>query len=192
MKRITLLTLFAGFFVMAFVATSCDKVKELASFKVSINSPEHRFVLDSANFLTKASMEETLLTSQHITVNIDSVLNANGVSSATITNGTLTNVVMAIVAPEGTNFDWLSSARVTASTSLENLANGTEVAHTGTIEAGSTSITFILDNAAITQYINNNNFYIGLYGTLAGPLPASQITLSLNSTVVFTINPLGE
>ncbi|PKP27553.1 MAG: hypothetical protein CVU06_01705 [Bacteroidetes bacterium HGW-Bacteroidetes-22] len=184
--------MFLGIVAAAFLTTSCEKVKDLTSFSVSLPSPEHQFTLDSADYTLKSIASETLFTYQHITVNIDSILNAHGVSSATITNGNITNVVVTILLPEDKNFDWLGSARLVAGTDLQTLSAGTQIARTGTIAPGSISLSLILDNAAITNLINNNNFYLGLYGTLLGPLPASQLTLSLNSTLVFTISPLGN
>ncbi|HAQ65372.1 MAG TPA: hypothetical protein DCR43_05925 [Bacteroidales bacterium] len=184
--------MFLGIVAAAFLTTSCEKVKDLTSFSVSLPSPEHQFTLDSADYALKSIASETLFTYQHITVNIDSILNAHGVSSATITNGNITNVVVTILLPEDKNFDWLGSARLVAGTDLQTLSAGTQIARTGTIAPGSISVSLILDNAAITNLINNNNFYLGLYGTLLGPLPASQLTLSLNSTLVFTISPLGN
>jgi len=192
MKKVTLFTMFLGIVAAAFLTTSCEKVKDLTSFSVSLPSPEHQFTLDSADYALKSIASETLFTYQHITVNIDSILNAHGVSSATITNGNITNVVVTILLPEDKNFDWLGSARLVAGTDLQTLSAGTQIARTGTIAPGSISVSLILDNAAITNLINNNNFYLGLYGTLLGPLPASQLTLSLNSTLVFTISPLGN
>lgn len=192
MKKVTLFTMFLALASSVFLTTSCDKLKELASFNVSLPSPEHQFTLDSADYALKSVTDETLLTYQHITVNIDSILNAHGVSSATITNGNITNVIVTLLLPPGTNFDWLASARLVASSDIQTLSAGTQLAHTGTIASGSVSISLILDNAAITNLINNNNFYLGLYGTLLGPLPAPQLTLSLNSTIVFTISPLGD
>lgn len=192
MKKTPVLLLLAGLAMLLFSTTSCDKVKEATAFDVKINAPAHQFTLDSADYLAKSTLEETLFTYQLVNINIDSVLNAAGISSATISNGGVTNTTLTLLLPPGTNFDWLESARVTAAATPEGLATGTQIAHTGTVNPGSTTLNLILDNAALTTYINNSNFYVGLFGTLLGPLPSSQVTCLLNSTFVFTVNPLGE
>lgn len=192
MKKTSLLALFFAFTAAMVLTSSCEKVKDLTSFNVKIEAPEHRFTLDSAAMPLKSTATETLFTYQMVNVNIDSILQSNGISSATISNGGLTDVVLAIVLPVGTTFDWLSSARAVASLTLEGLATGTQIAHTATLAPGSTSVNLVLDNAAITQFINNNNFYIGVYGTLLGPLPSTTVTCTLNSSFTFTVNPLGE
>ena len=192
MKKTSLLALLFAFSATMIFTSSCDKVKDLTSFDVRITAPEHRFTLDSVGMPVKSSMTETLFTYQLVNVNIDSILQANGISSATISNGGLTEVVLAIVLPVGTTFDWLSSGRAVASLTLEGLATGTQIAHTAPIAPGSTSVNLILDNAAMTPFINNNNFYIGVYGTLLGPLPTTTVTCTLNSTFTFTVSPLGE
>ncbi|MDD2965646.1 MAG: hypothetical protein PHQ65_10385 [Bacteroidales bacterium] len=193
MKKNALLSLlFLGLASLLVSTTSCDKVKEAASFDVKINAPAHQFTLDSADYLTKSTLEESLFTYQLVNINIDSVLNAAGISSATISNGGVTNTTLTILLPPGSNFDWLQSARVTAAATLEGLPTGTQIAHTGTINPGSSTLDLILDNAALTTFINNSNFYVGVFGTLVGPLPSSQVTCVFNSTFVFTVNPLGE
>jgi hypothetical protein len=177
-----------------FLTQSCDKVKdeinEAAAFDVSMNLPDHHFVLDSNDFKSSASINsESILTEQAISVNIDSILSANGISSASLSNAAFTNITVVMDNPlPGANFDFMSGMRVVLSETAD-FATETQIAIADNIPAGSTSISFTLDNSNIQSFVDNHNFYLRLYGQM-GPLPWPMLPLILQSGIEFTVNPL--
>ncbi len=177
-----------------FLTQSCDKVKdeisEATKFDVSMDLPDHYFVLDSNDFKSSTSIkEETILTEQAININIDSILSANGLSSASLSDAGFTHITVLMNNPlPDANFDFMSGMRVVLSEN-ENFDPETQIAIAEDIPAGSTSVTFTLDNSAIQSFIDNHNFHLRLYGQM-GPLPWPMLPLILQSGVEFTVNPL--
>lgn len=177
-----------------FLTQSCDKVKdeinEAAAFDVSMDIPDHYFVLDSNDFKSSAFIkEETILTEQAININIDSIFEANGLSSASLSNAGFTHITVLMNNPlPEANFDFMSGMRVVLSEN-ESFDPETQIAIAENIPAGSTSVTFTLDNSAIQSFIDNHNFHLRLYGQM-GPLPWPMLPLILQSGVEFTVNPL--
>ncbi len=177
-----------------FLTQSCDKVKdeisEATKFDVSMDLPDHYFVLDSNDFKSSVSIkEETILTEQAININIDSILSANGLSSASLSDAGFTHITVLMDDPlPDANFDFMSGMRVVLSEN-ENFDPETQIAIAEDIPAGSTSVTFTLDNSAIQSFIDNHNFHLRLYGQM-GPLPWPMLPLILQSGVEFTVNPL--
>ena len=177
-----------------FLTQSCDKVKdeinEASKFDVSMDLPDHYFVLDSNDFKSSTSIkEETILTEQAININIDSILSANGLSSASLSDAGFTHITVLMNNPlPDANFDFMSGMRVVLSEN-ENFDPETQIAIAENIPAGSTSVTFTLDNSAIQSFIDNHNFHLRLYGQM-GPLPWPMLPLILQSGIEFTVNPL--
>ncbi|NOX48341.1 MAG: hypothetical protein GXO89_15330 [Chlorobi bacterium] len=172
-----------------FLTQSCDKAKDATKFDVSMDLPDHYFVLDSNIVKSSASIkEETMLTQQAISINIDSVFSANGLSSASLSNAGFTHITVLMDNPlPGANFDFMSGMRVVLSETADS--EETQIAVAENIPAGSTEVTFTLDNSAIQSFIDNHNFYLRLYGQM-GPLPWPMLPLILQSGIEFTVNPL--
>ena len=177
-----------------FLTQSCDKVKDevnnATKFDVSMNLPDHHFVLDSNDFKSSASIKaETILTEQAISVNIDSIFSANGLSSASLSNAGFTNITVVMENPlPGANFDFMSGMRVVLSETAD-FAEETQIAIAENIPAGSTSVTFTLDNSGVQSFLDKHNFYLRLYGQM-GSLPWPMLPLILQSGIEFTVNPL--
>ena len=178
-----------------FLTQSCDKVKDevnkVASFDVSMNLPDQYFVLDSNDFKSsKGILEEKVFTQFYISVNLDSIFEANGISTGLISEGEFTSITVSLSNPEeGVNFDFVNSMRVAVS-ETSDFANETPIASTGTIADGSTSVTFNLETVNILNYLNKKDFYMRLYGDQESPLPANLIPMLLQSGITFTVEPL--
>lgn len=181
-----------------FITQSCEKIKdeinEAAAFDVPIDLPDYHFDLDSAS-LTKSAASinaEVVITEQSVNVNLDSILSANGVSSATLSSASFTSVVISMtdtVTFPDVNFDFMDGMRVVLS-STSDFSSETQVAHAESIPAGAKKVTLILNNPGIQSFIDNQNFYLRLYGTLGAPAPMAVIPLVLQSGIQFTVNPL--
>lgn len=193
-KKILLTILIAALPVL-FLTQSCETVKDeigdAAAFDVPMDLPDHYFVLDSADF-TKSSgsiLAEVILTEQAININIDSIFSANGINSASLSDAGFTDITVLMNNPlPGANFDFMSGMRVVLSEN-ENFDPETQIAIAENIPAGSTSVTFTLDNSGIQSFIDNHNFYLRLYGQM-GPLPYPMLPLILQSGIIFTVNPI--
>ena len=178
-----------------FLTQSCDKVKDevnkTAAFDVSMNLPDQYFVLDSNDFKsTKGILEEIVFTQFYISVNLDSIFEANGISAGHISDGEFTAITVSLENPvEGVNFDFVNSMRVTVS-ETSGFEEETLLASTGTIADGSTSVTFNLETVNILDYLNKKDFYMRLYGDQDSPLPANLLPMLLQSGIKFTVEPL--
>ena len=189
------------FFAMVIVALpfmfftqSCETVKEeiqeAAAFDVAMDLPDNYFVLDSVEISKSGAKEEKVLTTQSVEVGLDSILTSYGINSATLSNATFTSVTLTMDNPvEGANFDFMSGMRVVLS-ETSDFANETQIASAEEIPAGSTEITFTLDNENIQSFIDNDSFHLRLYGDLNGALPYATLPLILQSGLQFTVNPI--
>jgi hypothetical protein len=189
-KLFTVLTVMA----IVFISFSCEKIKDeinkAASFEVDTDLPDHYFQVDSIQSSTfKSTNAWEILTSYEGSANLDSIFDANDLSSASVENGEFNSVVVSIVNPtEGMNLDFVSEMRVYIANSSSE--TGSIVATTGTIPAGSTSVTFNLNNENIASYINNDSFYIKLEGNMVGPVPVGFIPMVMTAGITFTVIPL--
>jgi hypothetical protein len=188
-------TLALGAIIMIMLFSfSCEKIKdeinEAAEFDVNQNLTDHYFTLDSNNYKSTAGINAwQILTSFEGYINVDSIFQANNLSSASINDGEFTNVTVSIVNPTPImNLDFISEMRVTIA--MSSSENGTIVATTGQIPQGSTSVTFTINETNIAPFINNNNFYIALEGDVVGQMPVGFIPMVLQSGVSFTVTPL--
>ncbi|MDO9510158.1 MAG: hypothetical protein Q7J34_00235 [Bacteroidales bacterium] len=171
-----------GLFFIAFNA--CDKVKELASFDVVVDIPPQTIIMQNAlkNGLTEQYYEFNAY------VNLDSIQQAHNLTSFTLESGKIREAKLTIIAPEGQNFDFLLSSRISLFSSeiAENV-----VAHTGNLTPGATSLIFIIDQADLTQLIKSQTFHGKLYyDTNSALMPATPVINQLELKIEFTINPL--
>ena len=139
---------------------------------------------------TKGILEEKIFTQFFISVNLDSIFEANGISTGHISDGEFTAITVSLENPvEGVNFDFVNSMRVTVS-ETSDFADETLLASTGTIADGSTSVTFNLEAVNVLEYLNKKDFYMRLYGDQDSPLPANLLPMILQSGIKFTVEPL--
>ncbi|GAB4310850.1 MAG: hypothetical protein Kow00127_00570 [Bacteroidales bacterium] len=183
-----------SFLAIAFIismSTSCDKVKDeindAASFEAKVDLPAQTIAIDSSQFKSVSEMKALHLF--EVDVDLQKILDDNGLSSASFSQGAFQSVTVEIIAPEGLTYDFVKSMYVAVSMTGD-FNDEVVVAQTGNIPSGSTSVTFQIEQVDITQFINEQHFWVGLFGDKTGPLPTSQVTLLLNSSVKFTVNPI--
>jgi hypothetical protein len=180
-------------FIVAIVGTmsitqSCNKVKELASFDLTKNMPDRHFDLDSAT--TTAVKGETLLFESRFTVNMDSIMVANGVDEGVIENGHFTELELLIDNPSALEeFGFLSTVSFKLSTTSD-FKSSEIVAEANNIKKGDTSIILKVNSTSLDRYLQNSIFYFRLYGNVTGPVPVNLLPLILRSQIAFTVNPI--
>lgn len=185
MKKINLLRIIPMMVAMALavvVVSSCDKVKDLAEFDIPYTLPDAHFSIDSVNYLPKT---EQLLLQQTMTLNVDSIIDANNLDGIGETQ--FEYVRLEIETPTWVNFSWLTSARVTVS--AQGLAE-TQVAEITSVSPDGRTAELQLSNTDVSSTISNGSFVIKVYGNVTPPLPAGTINLVLKSKIKMTVQPL--
>ncbi len=166
--------------------SSCNKVKDLATFDVTYNLPSIPFTYTPVTLKSG----EVILYSGSYSINLDSLLNAHGYSSGLIENTEFSYIGITITEPETANFNWLYTGSVVVSqtpTFDSSAVVGTVVNDTTT---GSKSITLTMNNVNIRPYLNTSQFYFRILAQTNGPVPYSWIMMYINSQLKLTISPL--
>jgi hypothetical protein len=172
----------------AFMIQSCDKAKDLVAFDVSKQLPDHHFDLDSATTTVKG---ETMLYESLFDIDLDSILEANGMDRGQIEGGEFEEIVLLIDNPSALEeFGFISTLTFKLSES-EDFASSLEIARATNIKKGDTEIKFTVNGETLDQYLQNSTFYFRLYGTLESPVPVDRLALILRSKVGFTVKPLN-
>ena len=180
--------------LILFISFSCEKIKDeinqAAAFDVNMDLDDHHFSVDSLDFTALKSVNEwQTLTEYEGYINVDSIFEANDLSTASIEEGQFTEVTLSMVDPEpGMNYNFTDEMHVTIANSSSEA--GTIVATTGTIPANSTSVTFTVNETNIAPFIDNTNFYIKLEANVIGPIPGFTIPMVLAAEVEITVLPL--
>ena len=173
-------------FAMVFTQ-SCDKVKEAAEFDVKKDLPTQHFTLDSAS--TKG--EEEVLYENFFDINLDSILEANGIDKGKIKNGKFKEITLTIEDPTPEmELGFVSSGRFVVS-ETEDFANEEMIAQAKNIEVGDISVTFDINDAYLDKYLDQSKFYFRLYGVKESEMPVDKLPLLMKSKIQFTVSPLN-
>jgi len=166
--------------------SSCSKVKELTAVDVSMKLPRTHFTYTATDL---KSGSEVILFSEHVTVNLDSILNAYGLSSGIINSTSFTYLAVTIEQPADSTFHWLSSMRATIA---DNAAFQPENVVGSVTNTDPTAKTVVIttNNVNIRPYLTNPSFYLRVYAVLNGPLPAVTVGMFLDGTIQLHIEPL--
>ena len=165
--------------------TSCNKVKELTSVNVTMKMPRQHFTYSE----TKLKTGEVILYSGMVTVNLDSILNANGLPSGIIQTTTFTSLSVTINVPADSTFHWLSSMRAVISAN-QNFDPQNGIGNVTNTDPNAKTVFVTLNNLNIRPYLSQPSFYIRLYAVLNGPLPAVTVGMFLDGTVQLLIAPV--
>ena len=165
--------------------TSCNKIKSLVAFDVTMQMPTQHFTYSG----TLLKSTEVVLYAGSVNVNLDSILRAYGFSSGTIQTTTFTTLTITMESPPDSSFHWLSSARAT----IANNSTATEyqIGSVTNTDPTSKTLNVTLNNLNIRQYLSQSSFYLRVYGVLNGPLPAATVGMFLNGTIKMHVSPLG-
>ncbi len=187
-RKVLILSLIVAMISAMSVTQSCNKVKELASFDLVKDMADQHFNLDSAT--TTAVKGPVLLYESRYTINMDSIMDANGVDKGLIDNGHFTEIELLIDNPSALEeFGFLSDVSFKVSTSA-SFQSSEIVAEASGIKQGDTSIILNVNSTSMDRYLQNATFYFRLYGTVTGPVPVNVLPLILRSQVGFTVNPI--
>lgn len=183
--RIQLIMFTMAIFPVLFFS-SCSKLKELTSIDVSYKIPQQTITFTPANFKTG----EQLLYSGSINANLDSILNAYGLSSGVVGNTEFSQCTLTIVQPDTLTFGWLQSARG----EISQNSDFNPFQEVGTVIVpvpAAKTVTLTMNNTNIRPYLGSTAFYFRIYGTLNGPVPVDWIQMYLNGTLQMHLEPLN-
>jgi hypothetical protein len=166
--------------------SSCKEAKNLAAFDVSMKMPRQHFTYTGTSLKTT---NEVVLYSGIVHINLDSVLNANGFNSGIIQNTYFTYLAVTIEQPPDSTFHWLNTMRATVS-SNQNFQPENEIGSVTNIDPNAKTVVVTLNNVNIRPYLTAPSFYVKVYGSLNGPLPAVTVGMFLDGTVQFRVEPL--
>ena len=166
--------------------TSCNKIKSLTSFDVTVQMPREHFTYTGPEL--KAG--EIILYSGKVTVNLDSILSANGFSSGSIQTTTITNLTITMESPPDSTFRWLGSARATVADN-ENFSPETQVASVTNSDPKAKTLNVTVNNVDIRPLLSNPGFWLRVYGVINGPLPALTVGMYIDGSIKLHVSPLG-
>jgi hypothetical protein len=177
-------------FSSLFVFQSCKKIVEAAEFDVDKDLPQQRFVLDSAS--TKG--EEVILYESFFDIDLDKILEDNGIDKGKIKDGKISALKITIDEPtpemEEVGLGFVSSLRFVVSEESD-YAVEEQIAEAKDIQQGDQSIVFKMNDKYLDKYLELSKFYFRLYGVKESEIPVEEIALLLDSRVKFTVSPLN-
>ena len=185
-KRISFILFLIPVLVLPFIMnTSCSTTKSLAAFDVNYTFPKVYF-----SYSGKAGkLPEVTLYTGKLTINLDSILIANHIPSGFIGSAYLSKMSMVITAPPEATFNWLESVRMigcTDSTFQTTTAFGSA---TG-INPAAKSIDMVLDKVDLKPILFKNSYWLRILATPSGQIPASTISMYMESAIKLHIEPL--
>ncbi len=186
-KRTVIVGAIVLFFSTSLLFQSCNKIKDLVAFDVNKPLPTQKFEIDSASASAKGDI---LLFESSFYINLDSILAANDISAAKISNSKFKKILLSIVNPSATRqFGFASHLSVKLSTN-DQFDNAELIASASNIKPGDSTITFKMENIALDKYIEQSTFYYRLYGSIISPVPVTKLAVEMQSAVQFTVKPL--
>ncbi len=165
------------------VLASCSKVAELASVDVTYKIPRTHFTYTPVTLKSG----EQILYSDFVKINVDSLLNANGLSSGTVQDPICISFSITITAPPEATFGWLQSARAMVA---DNAAFSSAVEIGSVVNSGGTGKTVVLTVNNNVIPFGSTGFYIRIDGILTGPVPYAWVQMYFDSELRITLEPL--
>jgi hypothetical protein len=166
--------------------TSCSKAKEIVAWDYTYTLPRISF---SYPPITLKSGELVLYSGPY-TLNLDSLLHANGVSSGVIGPTYFTKCSVSIDQPADANFAWLQSSRIEIS-GAASFDSVQEIGHVTDIDPAAKTIAYTMNHTNIRPYLGSNGFYLRLFGTLKAKQPLPVIRMYIDGQVVLRLQPLN-
>jgi len=168
-----------------FTISSCSKAKELAAFDVTYTFPKVYFSYSPK----KLKLPEFTLLTARLTVNMDSILSANHIPSGIIASAYLSKLSMVITDPPAATFNWLASVKMVGS--LDSTFSQPVILGSDTITDPNTKIINLAVNKInIKPIFFKNSYYLRILATPSGQLPASSVSMYLESEIRLHIEPL--
>jgi len=186
MKTRLFLFILAIVVVPALFFCSCSTVKKVVAFDYTYKVPRTTFIYHPALLKTG----EQLIYSGAIVANLDSILNANGLSSGVVGNTTFTKCSVTIEAPDSVTFSWLQSMRGEISANSDFSAVQ-QVGHVTNTDPTAKTVVFTMDNTNIRSYLGSKYFYFRLFATLNSAVPGGWVQMYLDGQMTMRLQPLN-
>jgi hypothetical protein len=174
--------------VLAFSAIgfhSCSKAKDLTAFDVTCNLPKIYL-----NYPPRGNprSEVTLYTGK-VKIPLDSLLTANHIPSGVIASAYLSRLAMVITNPPEATFNWLTAIRIIGSAD-STFQQVTQIGSATGIDPGARTIEMTLDKVDLKPIIRTDTYFLRVLATLSGQVPASTVSMYIDSQVKLHIEPL--
>jgi len=168
-----------------FTITSCSKAKQLSAFDVVYTLPKVYFSYTVKNL----KLPEVTIYTGKLSINLDSILNANNFPSGIIASAYLSRIAMVITAPPEATFNWLESVRMVGSVD-STFQQPTDLGSATGIDPKAKSIDLALNKVDIKPILFKNSYYLKILATPSGQIPTSSINMYLDSQIKLHIEPL--
>lgn len=180
-----------AFLPFLFTTQSCDEIKDLASFETTVDMPAETFTVDSMSYKSSSEVQEWRILKEYtIAVNLQQVLDDNGVSSADFENGRVDSYEATLISPDGVDFSsWTDKMKVTASLK-DDFSGEVLIAQTIGIDPGAKTVAFSVEDVDITSYIKADEFYLRVWAYKVNPLPVPLIEIEVKGEVSIKVNPI--
>ena len=186
MKTRILLIIFSVAVFPVLFNSSCTTVKKVVAFDYTYKIPRTAFTYTPSLLKTG----EQLLFSGPVTANLDSILNANGLSSGVVGTTTFTKCSVTIEKPDSVTFSWLQSMRGEIS-SVVDFNPAQQVGTVTNTDPMAKTVNLTTNNTNIRPYLGSKNFYFRIYGTLNGPVPVPWVQMYLDGQLTMRLQPLN-
>ncbi|MEI6683251.1 MAG: hypothetical protein WCO44_11515 [Bacteroidota bacterium] len=165
---------------------SCTNVKKAVAFDYTYKIPRTTFIYHPALLKTG----EQLIYSGAIAANLDSILNANGLSSGVVGNTTFTKCSVTIQSPDSVTFSWLQSMRGEIS-ATSDFSAVQQVGHVTNTDQTSKTVVLTMENTNIRPYLGSKYFYFRLFATLNTAVPGGWAQMYLDGQMTMRLQPLN-
>ena len=178
-----------------FLSQSCEKIKDeinkIAAFDVTIELPAEVITIDSVDYKSSDGvLDWTILEQYKIDVDLKQILEDNEIEAADFSDGRWNSYEATLIYPDWVDFSsFTDKFKVTAAIN-QNFADEIEVAYTETINPGTKTVTFSVNDVDLTSYIKAELFYLRIWGFKTNALPAEIVNIEFKGEVVVQVNPL--
>lgn len=162
---------------------SCEKIKDAAQFDLLYEVPEATIGLDST--LIEVADNEQVMVQKEIYISLDSIRRKHDLDS--FEEAKFDYIRIEVVTPASADLKFISKLKATVM--APGIAETEVASYTGNGTAGKT-IDMVLEDSPITPFLMNERFTLRVYARFAPPLPASTVTVKLNSRIRITVQPL--
>lgn len=178
-----------------FFSQSCEKIKDeinkIAAFDVNIELPAEVVTIDSLDYKSSDGvLDWTILKQYMIDVDLQQILDDNDIESADFTNGRWDSYEATLIYPDNVDFSSFTDKFKLTAAINQNFSDEIEVAYTQTINPGTKTVTFLVNDVDITSYIKAELFYIRIWGFKTNTLPAEIVNIEFKGEVQVKVNPL--
>lgn len=166
-----------------FVLISCEKIRNAAEFDILYAVPETQISVDST--ILEAAGNEVMVLDKTIHISLDSIRREHNLDS--FDDARFDYIRLEVDAPSSANLNWIQ--QLTATVIAPGISETRVAAYESDGTAGKT-IDMVLEDAPITPFLMAETFRLRIYARVTPPLPASVVTLNLNSRIRITVQPI--